>query len=166
MKHKDYEPANFGELTWRARTLYPDKVAVEQGDLVLTYRELEERTRRAAALVAALGIVKGDRVLLLFQNDYRYAEALLGTLRTGAVAVPVNIKLGRDQLAYIAEHSEAVAAIGHDHLLANVPARRHMLAIDGGYDEQLEAAPAEFETVDVNPERDEALLMYTSGCFR
>ena len=157
------DPENFGELPWRGLRLHPDKVAIEQGDLVVTYAELEQRIQRTAAALAGLGIGKGDRVLLLFRNDHRFAECLLGVLRTGAVAVPANVKLGPDPLAYIAEHSESVAAIGHGELVEQVPPRRDTLVLDSTYDESVAAAPAEFATVEVDPDRDEALLMYTSG---
>lgn len=157
-----FDPVNFGELARRAALLYPEKVVMEQDDLELTYGELEERTQQVAALLTRLGITPRERVLLLFANDFRFAEALLGTLRAGAIAVPVNIKLGADQLAYIADHSESVAAIGHNEFIAKIPPRRHTLVVGGGYDEELAAAAGGFETVPV-AEIDEALLMYTSG---
>ena len=157
-----FDPVNFGELARRAALLYPDKVVMEQNDLQLTYGELERRTQQVAALLARLGIAPGERVLLLFANDYRFAEALLGTLRAGAIAVPVNIKLGADQLAYVADHSESVATIGHNEFIAKIRPRRHTLVVEGNYDEELAATPDGFETVPV-AETDEALLMYTSG---
>ena len=157
-----YEPTNFGELAGRAAVLYSDKVAIEQDELALTYAELERRTQQAAALLSRLGIGRGDRVLLLFANDYRFAETLLGTLRTGAIAVPANIKLGADQLRYVADHSEAVAAIGHREYVDKIPPREHTLVVGESYDDELASSPAGFETVPVE-ESDEALLMYTSG---
>ena len=78
-----FDPVNFGDLARRAALLYPGKVVMEQDDLQLTYGELERRTQQVAALLARLGIAPGERVLLLFANDYRFAEALLGTLRAG-----------------------------------------------------------------------------------
>jgi long-chain acyl-CoA synthetase len=157
-----HEPANFGELGARSALLYPDKVVLEQGDLEVTYAELERRTRQVASLLAGLGVGRGERVLLLYANDWRFAECLLGTLRAGAIAVPVNIKLGADQLAYIADHSESVAAIGHAEFVEKIAPRRHTLVVGESYDEALAAAPDEFATVSVS-EDDEALLMYTSG---
>ena len=157
------DPANFGELPWRGLRLHPDKAAIEQDDLVVTYAELEKRIKRTAAALAGLGIGKGDRVLLLFHNDHRFAECLLGVLRTGAVAVPANVKLGRDPLTYIAEHSESVAAIGHAELVEQIPPLRDTLVLDGSYDDLVAAAPEEFATAGVDRDRDEALLMYTSG---
>lgn len=158
----NYDPTNFGELARRSALLHPDKVVLEQAERSVRYAELERRTRQVAALLAGLGVERGERVLLLFANDWRFAECLLGTLRVGAIAVPINIKLGADQLAYIADHSESVAAIGHAEFLDKIPPRRQTVVVDASYDEVLAAAPAEFETVGV-AETDEALLMYTSG---
>jgi acyl-CoA synthetase (AMP-forming)/AMP-acid ligase II len=157
-----FDPANFGELARRSAVLYPAKLVMEQDDLEVTYGELERRTQQVAALLTGLGIVPGERVLVLLANDFRFAEILLGTLRAGAIAVPVNIKLGADQLAYIADHSESVAAIGHREFLDKIPPREHTLVVGEDYDEKLTTAETAFETVAVD-EADEALLMYTSG---
>ncbi len=171
---------NFGELFWKPATLYPDKVAVEQGDLALTYAELEARTQKAAGLLRRLGVAAGDKVFLLLPNDYRLPECLFGTLRTGAIAVPANIRLGAEALAYVAAHSEARVMIAHGDLRekaeavrAQVPGIRHTLTMDGAlpagrlpgedpYDTLLGASPAGFATIPVEP-NGPALLMYTSG---
>jgi long-chain acyl-CoA synthetase len=166
---------NFGELTLRAATLYPDKTALIQGNIELTYGELEERTQRAAALFSSVGVRRDVAVVLLFPNDWRFAECLLGVLRAGGVAIPANIKLGSDTLAYLAGHSEATVLVVHAdlldkgrELLARAPTIEHTLVVSGEpsfgipYDEALAAAPAEFETAPVEPET-LALLMYTSG---
>ncbi|MFZ5828331.1 MAG: class I adenylate-forming enzyme family protein [Bacillota bacterium] len=165
---------NFGDLIWRAVSLFPDRVAIEQGDLALTYRELEERTGRAAALMHQLG-AGGERVLLLFPNDYRYPECLLGVLRAGGVGVPLNIKLGTDTLTYIANHCEATLLIAHADLLekgraiaAATPTIRRTLVVGGdpsgadSYDRLLALTPPGFATVAVEVDSP-ALLMYTSG---
>ena len=167
--------SNFGEIFWRSVCLYPDKVAIEQGDLSLTYAQLEDRTQRFARVLANLGVRKGDKVLLLLPNDYRFAEILFGTLRTGAVAVPANIKLGLDALSYIADHSESTVLIGHADLLdkvagirERVPAIQHTILLDAAlpgtldYDIELANAAPGFATVPVELS-DLALIMYTSG---
>lgn len=169
------ERSNFGDLFWRPVLLYPEKVVIEQDDVRLTYRELEQRTQKTASLLSSLGIRRGDKVLLLMSNDYRFVEVLFGVLRTGAIAVPANIKLGHDNLAYIAEHSESVMMIATMDMAEKargirqaVPAIRHTLMIGPGapegedYERQLQAAAPNFTTVEVNP-RDIALIMYTSG---
>ncbi len=166
---------NFGDLFWRAVLLYPDKVVIEQGDQCLTYAELEDRTQRVAAMLTRLGVRKGDKVLLMMTNDYRYAECLFGTLRTGAIVVPANIKLGNDALAFIADHCDAEIVIATADLSAKVkavreatPRLKHALLVGGdmdgaeSYDKLLRQTPPGFQTVDVRPD-DVAMIMYTSG---
>ncbi len=176
MTTQRWSPANFGEVFWQAVRLYPEKVAIEQGDLTLTYAQLEERARRAASLLHRLGIRRGDKVALLMSNDYRFAECLLGALRTGAVAVPINIKLGVDALSYITSHSEARILITTSDLAEKaiavrnaVPAVERLLIVgetnlEGGEDyERLHGdAFPNFATVEVDDD-DVAMLMYTSG---
>lgn len=166
---------NFGELFWRPVLLYPDKVVIEQGDTCLTFRQLEDLTQRVAGMLANLGVGKGDKVLLMMTNDYRYAESLFGILRAGAIAVPANIKLGSDALAYIADHCDAEALIGTADLAQKiaavrdaVPRLKHVLVMGGdvygaqSYDRLLAQTSPGFQTVEVNSS-DVAMIMYTSG---
>ena len=166
---------NFGTLFARAATLFPDKVALEQADECITYAQLQERTQRVAGLLAERGIGTGDKVLLLFPNDYRLVECLFGVLQAGAIAVPMNIKLGSDTLRYVAAHSDACMLIGHadmqdqmTDLRQHVPALRHVLVAGGGrgnpnaYDQLVATGSTAYRPINVNLE-DPALLMYTSG---
>jgi acyl-CoA synthetase (AMP-forming)/AMP-acid ligase II len=166
---------NFGAIFNRAVTLFPDKVAILQGDMSLTYAQLASRTCRVARLLGSIGVTSRDKVLMLLPNDYRFAECLCGVLHTGAIAVPVNIKVGMDTLRYIAEHSDAQVLIGHadlreqiTDLQTTVPALKHIFIVGGAqtgaesYDQRLLEMPPDFATVSVNL-KDPALLMYTSG---
>ena len=169
------ERSNFGELFWKAVRLSPDKVAIEQDDVTLTYAQLEDRTARVAGLLRGLGVGRDDKVLLMLPNDWRFAECLLGPLRLGAVSVPANIKLGVEALTYIAQHSDSTVLIGHIDLKEKVkavqagsPNLRQVLVVGGeipgakSYDRLLESALPEAATVQVGPDHP-ALLMYTSG---
>src|SRR5690349_13214735 len=60
-----------------------------------------------ANVLAGLGVGAGDRVALLFNNDFRFLETLFGAMRLGAVAVPLNIRMGDEALSYVAADSEA-----------------------------------------------------------
>ena len=166
---------NFGELFWRPVILSPEKVVIEQGDTVLTYAQLEARTRRTAAMLSTAGIARGDKVLILMPNDFRFVECLFGVLRAGAIAVPVNIKLGRDALAYIAAHSDSILQIAHVDLAdkaaaisEQAPAIKQTLIVGGeapgfsAYDDMIAATPADFDTVAAHDD-DVAMIMYTSG---
>ncbi len=98
---------NLGTLFFRSAQLFPKKVAVIQDDYQLTYSVLKERALLFAGKLKAEGITPGDKVVLLMDNDYRFAECFFGTLLAGAIILPLNIKLGQSTLQYICDHSEA-----------------------------------------------------------
>ena len=128
-------PDNLGYLFDAACALTPSKPAVFQGDTVLTYAELDGRVNRVANALTALGVTAGDRVALLFNNDFRFLETLFGAMRLGAVAVPLNIRMGDEALRYVAEDSEAAVLVASAALAergrmlaAQIPAIKHVIA--------------------------------------
>ena len=128
---------HLGYLIHHAVQLYPDSPALIQEDLTLTYRELDERSNRVARGLIDRGIRPSGRVALMWPNDVRYVESLFGAMRAGAVAVPLNIKLGDEALRYVLDNSDSVAMIVHPglteraQLLASgVPAVRFIVGRD------------------------------------
>ena len=122
-----------------------------------------------------LGIRRDDKVMLLMTNDYRFVETLFGIIRIGAVAVPANIKLGNDNLIFIAEHSDSRILIAHEELLDKAQAVQNgaaniedTLLVDGDvpgmldYESSLAAERDGFTTAQVEDD-DVAMMMYTSG---
>src|SRR5262249_61539109 len=77
----------------RAATLYPDKIGVIDGPRRFTYRQMQERVRRLANMLRALGVKKGDRVCILSPNSHYFLESFYGTSLIGAVLVPLNYRL-------------------------------------------------------------------------
>jgi benzoate-CoA ligase len=77
----------------------------------LTYGQLDERARRVAAGLRALGIKREERVLLLMQDTTDWPVAFLGAIYAGVVPVAVNTLLTADDYAYMLEHSRAQAAL-------------------------------------------------------
>src|SRR5207244_1012025 len=65
----------------------------------------------SAARLAAAGVRPGDRVLLCGENRPAWPIAYFGILRAGAVAVPIDPKLGPKQLANVVQASGATAAL-------------------------------------------------------
>jgi acyl-CoA synthetase (AMP-forming)/AMP-acid ligase II len=91
--------------------LHPDRVAISDPERSFTYGELDRRTDAVAAALVARGVQPGDRVALLWGNDARYAECLLGVMRAGAIAVPLNVKQGDDALAFILADAEVAGLL-------------------------------------------------------
>ncbi len=95
-----------------AASTWPDRVAVvDAGDAAgsHTYSELDGLADRAAGGFAALGIAPADRVLLQLPNSRRFAVALFGLLRAGAVPV---LCLTGHRLAELRRFSEVAGAVG------------------------------------------------------
>ena len=69
---------------------FPDRVALIQDDRTLTYAELDRRSAEVASSLAARGIGRGDRVLIIFGRSLEYIVALLGVTRSGAAYVPID----------------------------------------------------------------------------
>lgn len=79
----------------------PAAVAVQDGDLVLTYAELERRANQLAHLLRAHGIGAGSRVGLLLERSWLTYASLLGILKAGAAFVPIDPGAPADRVAYI-----------------------------------------------------------------
>ena len=84
----------------RSAQLHADRVAVRLGDQETTYRELDERSRRVAGLLAERGVRAGDRVGIMLPNIPEFAAVYYGVLRAGAVVVPMNPLLKAREVAY------------------------------------------------------------------
>lgn len=61
--------------------------------VVLTASESERQQRRAAGALVALGAVEGDRIVLAVPGSAAYVSVVLGALRLGVVAVPLDPRL-------------------------------------------------------------------------
>lgn len=89
------------DILSRRAELGPDRIAME--DIVLgervTYREMDLRTGRTAALLVKLGVIQGDRVAVLCRNRIEFFELLFACARLGAILVPLNWRMPCSELA-------------------------------------------------------------------
>src|ERR1700753_2224894 len=69
--------ATVGELFSACARLHAGATALEYGDRCISYGELQDRVRRATAMLAAQGLQRGDRVALLSRNRPEYFEVEL-----------------------------------------------------------------------------------------
>ncbi len=150
--------------------LRPDAPALAEGERVhATWGGFAARTAAiATGLRDDFGLVPGDRVAIVMRNRPEYIEALFGIWHAGLVAVPVNARLHRDEIAYIFEHSaSAVAVTDDDHaddveaLVGVVASLRAAVVAPGERWNDLTAS-SPTPLVDRRPE-DAAWLFYTSG---
>jgi len=95
----------------RNAKIYPDKEAIIFSDIRLTFKQFQERINRLANALIKLGIQKGDKVAVLLNNGYQYAELYFAIPKCGAIIVPLNYRLAGRELSWIINHAEAKVLI-------------------------------------------------------
>jgi long-chain acyl-CoA synthetase len=83
----------------------PDRPATAFLGATLTFRELQTRADRLAAVFARWGLAKGDRVGIMLPNCPQYIVAAFATLRLGAVIVNINPTYTARELVVVARDS-------------------------------------------------------------
>ena len=84
-------------LAWWAGAT-PDALALSQANEELSYAELESLTEGLARRFAAAGAADAQRIVLMAENCIEWVVAFLAGLRAGAVIVPLNTRLGSDEV--------------------------------------------------------------------
>ncbi|MFJ4094051.1 amino acid adenylation domain-containing protein [Kitasatospora sp. NPDC089913] len=138
----------------------PDRLALADADEHLTYRRLDELSAAIAHLLADHGVRPGDRVGLALPRDARSVAAVLGVLRAGAAAVPLDLTLPTARLALMAEDC-APAVVLHDGPVPPAFATA-LRTVELPPVKALPAGPRPFAAVPV-PGSATAYLTYTSG---
>jgi len=102
-------PLTLTSFLERARGLFPRREIVTKAGPTLTrytYADMVARAGRLARALDRLGVKRGDRVATFAWNDARHFEVYWAVPCMGAVLHPLNIRLGADQVAWIANHAE------------------------------------------------------------
>jgi len=87
--------------------MYPEKIAVVDGERRYSYAELAQRSWRLANALRSAGLRKGDRVATLLFNSSPMLEAHFGVPAAGGILVAVNNRLASPEVGQILEHSGA-----------------------------------------------------------
>src|SRR5437867_2518438 len=88
----------------RAARIYPEKIAVIDGEVRLSYRAFAERVWRLANHLRAQGIGPGSTVAVLSPNTHEMLEAFYAVPMLGAALVPLNYRLTPQDFLYMLNH--------------------------------------------------------------
>src|SRR5437762_8470195 len=86
------------ELARGASASQPALKIVGDGAATVTFAELSERSNRIANGLHALGVKRGERILLMLGNVVPLWEMMLASMKVGAVVIPATTLLTRNDL--------------------------------------------------------------------
>lgn len=169
---------NLGYFFDDALKRVPDKVAIIDlfggSERCSTYRRLDARMDSIARMIARLGVRPGERVAMLLGNRTEFIEFFFGSMRAGAIPLPLNVRLAAATLSEIIRDAACVLALvdptAHRDSLAttrSLPLRHRLLLDDTSegflpFDDEL-AKPAPAIEPPVIDDNAQAFQPYTSG---
>jgi long-chain acyl-CoA synthetase len=165
------EPGLPLDLATRARER-PDAPAVIMGASgeVLSYRQIDERSNRLAALLRHEGFVAGDHVAILMENCATYLEVAWAAQRSGLYYTALNSHLRSAEVQYILDDCGATAlvttpALGDVVSKLDLSRVRVRLSVGGGLPgfSEYEAATARFPDGPIPDESEGREMLYSSG---
>ncbi|WP_406635137.1 class I adenylate-forming enzyme family protein [Amycolatopsis sp. WGS_07] len=146
----------------------PFAVAVSAAEAELSYADLAELVEDGAARLRSAGIRPGERVVLAGINTPGWVVAFLAALRCGAVVVPLNSRLGAEQVPALLADVEPALVLADDtqaSVFAAAGLGPRLVSLGAGLPAALDSlppAPRECPPPDLDA-GSPAILSFTSG---
>ena len=142
----------------------------------LNWLEYADRVARVAAGFQSLGIVPGDRIVMMIRNVPEFHVLDAAAYFCGATPISIYNSSSAEQIRYLTNHSRAVIGVVEDEgflgrfteVRADIPALREVGVVRGtadfNYDELLSHAPIDLESAAAAVDPGQlATVIYTSG---
>lgn len=163
----------FLEIT---NAICPDRPAVIQDGVVLTFEQLYDRVKRLAAALSQRGVAEGDTIALLQVNTPQCLEVYFAAATLGAIYVPLNFRAKPSELEYMINQADAKVVMAGDRytglvdeLRPRIGSVQHFIALDGPagdwhhYHDLLGGVTADDAPWVEVPEESTTILMFTAG---
>lgn len=155
----------------------PDKIAVIFGRDQYSYGVMNARANQMANALQSMGIQQGDRVAIWLPNCLEFLISFYGIVKTGAVALPMNILYKSREIQFLLSNSQSKAIIATPEALETISLLRENLPYlekvirvgpeDDGNDgisfaRAIGSNLDYFRTLNLSPDSP-ATILYTSG---
>lgn len=142
---------------------YQDRIALASPAGGCTYAELRDLTDRIAGALRRLGVEPEQRVALLLPDGIAFVAAFFAAIKLGAVAVPLNTRLGEAACRTVLQDCRAKVLVTEPALSPSPAALRDLPLLAVTTFEELARTPA--LPVEPEPVGDDAMAfwLYTSG---
>lgn len=155
---------------------FSDRIALSDGITQLSYAELDRSIDAVHGAYAELGLVPGERVVLLLPASMAFVSAYLGAHRAGLVVIPLNPLLGPEEIGFILASMRPAIVIADaanapfpvmaelDCIVAGIDGGMKLVRVGGnaGFEALLSRARVDLPAIDRSDD-DEALILFTSG---
>jgi len=149
----------------------PEKTAIFFKEKSITYEELDHHVLSFSNFLKEKGVKKGDKIILNASNSPEFLYTYLGTVRNGAVIVPINPSFTIEEMKFIAADSDANFLFIQEAILTKNGVSADVLSKELGVivfviNDALLAEIAKAPKVDfdfVTDENDISTFLYTSG---
>lgn len=142
----------------------PDRSALKYRGEEISYAIFDARVRKVAGWLTTQGIGADDVVAVLMKNSAAFLELVFATSHLGAVFLPINFRLSRDEVSYIAGNAGARLLIADEELAANA-AGATVVVLDEAAQQSVTRLAGEAPPAPMHVRQPSELmrLMYTSG---
>ncbi|MFJ7108715.1 long-chain-acyl-CoA synthetase [Pseudomonas sp. NPDC098740] len=124
------QPCGLGWSFEQATLRNPDGPALLQGEVALTYAQVNQWANRIAHHLIAQGIRKGDVVAVFIENRPELLVTILAVAKVGAISALLNTSQTRDTLAHSLNLVAPAAIIVGEELVPAFSAVRERVSID------------------------------------
>src|SRR5215467_7433093 len=94
----------------------PERCALRYGGEDISYAAFDDRIGQVAGWLASRGIGADDVVAVLMKNSATFLELVFAASHIGAVFLPINYRLSREEVGYIIGNAEARILIADEEL--------------------------------------------------
>ena len=122
----------------KSADLYPDRIAILDGDARHSYAETRVFSERIARGMLTRGVEREQRAAIYSHNHAAVLFCMLGILRAGAAWVPINFRNAAEANVEFLNYSETAWLFYHsrfreqvEEIRRRVPSLRHLICIDG-----------------------------------
>ncbi|MFT4519749.1 MAG: acyl-CoA synthetase (AMP-forming)/AMP-acid ligase II [Halioglobus sp.] len=107
MSQQAYQARTLPQIVTDAALAYGERVAISDGEVQLTYLQLDEARIDSARAFINAGLAPGDRIAIWAPNVYQWIIAAIGAQSIGGVLVPLNTRYKGAEAAYVINASGA-----------------------------------------------------------
>jgi len=158
---------NFWNVFKKNTKHFPKNFAISDDQKKLTYAETYDLVLKQSVYLKSLGIKKGDRICLLFENSWPLIIYILVGLKDGLMVVPLNPKSSSTENLMIINDCTPKAVFFDQSLLKNITFKdevttvKHFISFDEKQTFNTDVY-GKTKTTTIN-EEDTAFILYTSG---